>query len=123
LKRAVLEYGKPAITHYRVIERFPAHSHIRVMLETGRTHQIRAHMFHISYPIVGDKIYGGRLRIPPKADPLLLEKLRNFPRQALHAKELDLVHPVTKEWMHWEQKLPADMQELLEVLQLQNKPR
>ncbi|MDQ9367506.1 pseudouridine synthase, partial [Escherichia coli] len=78
--------GKVAVSHYRVLERFRAHTHTRVKLETGRTHQIRVHMSHIGYPLVGDPVYGGRFRIPPVASQTLVQTLREFPRQALHAR-------------------------------------
>lgn len=115
-RMAVVENGKSAVSHYRVIEKFRAHTHLRVHLETGRTHQIRVHMSHIHHPIVGDKIYGGRLRIPPKASESFLALLRTFPRQALHAKQLGLVHPVTGERMQWDVPIPTDMEDLLEAL-------
>lgn len=117
-KRMVVEAGrgKEAITHYRVLKKFRAHSHIQLKLETGRTHQIRVHMAHIHYPILGDRTYGGRLRLPPNADPSFLKMLREFPRQALHAKRLSLIHPKTGEAMSWESPLPADMQALLLAL-------
>ena len=108
--------GKTAVTHYRVVERFRAHTHIRVRLETGRTHQIRVHMAHIHYPIVGDAQYGGRLRLPKGASPALIESLRGFKRQALHAIQIGLQHPVTDEWRQWEVSLPPDMAGLLRVL-------
>ena len=84
-KMAVVAGGKQAISHYRVINRFRAHTHVKVKLETGRTHQIRVHMSHIYFPLVGDTTYGGRLRIPPGASPELISELREFPRPALHA--------------------------------------
>lgn len=115
-KMAVLEEGKPAVTHYRVLKRFKAHTALDVKLETGRTHQIRVHMAHIQYPIVGDRTYGGRLRMPPDSSAFLLETLRTFPRQALHAKTLGLQHPVTGEWMNFEAPLPEDMKVLWEAL-------
>ena len=116
LKMAVTPGGKPAVTHYRVLERFRAHSYLQVNLETGRTHQIRVHMAHIHYPLVGDPLYGGRLRIPAGVSQELAEGLRGFKRQALHARMLGLEHPVTGEWLEWGVDLPADMQELLERL-------
>jgi 23S rRNA pseudouridine1911/1915/1917 synthase len=106
-RMAVVVFGKPAITHYRVIKRFKAHTHIKVMLETGRTHQIRVHMAHIHYPIVGDPVYGGN-----KA------RYKNFKRQALHAKCLGLIHPRTGKQMEWHAPLPNDMQWLLEELSI-----
>ena len=115
-RMAVVPTGKDAVTHYRVIERFRAHTHVRCILETGRTHQIRVHMAHIRYPLVGDSVYGGRLKIPPQADDELTNTLRNFKRQALHAAKLELAHPISGETMSWTAELPSDMQHLLEVL-------
>lgn len=115
-KMAVSNKGKEAITHYRVLKRFKAHSHLRVQLETGRTHQIRVHMAHIQSPIVGDKTYGGRLRVPKGASESLLQMLRLFPRQALHAKALSIQHPKTYENLSFEIPLPEDMQSLIEAL-------
>jgi len=108
--------GKPAITHYRVLERFRAHTYVSVRLETGRTHQIRVHMAHIHYPIVGDPVYGGRLKIPKQCSEGLIQQLRGFKRQALHARHLGIVHPTTGEAMDWTQPTPADMQALLDDL-------
>jgi 23S rRNA pseudouridine1911/1915/1917 synthase len=105
--------GKEAITHYRVAERFRAHTFVNVQLETGRTHQIRVHMAHINYPLVGDPVYGGRLRIPPAITPEFDKILRNFKRQALHAASLGFVHPLTGEHVSWQAELPDDMQQLL----------
>lgn len=116
-KMAVLEFGgKEAITHYRVIQRFANHTHIRLKLETGRTHQIRVHMAHIGYSLVGDATYAGRFKIPKQASPQLLETLRNFGRQALHAAQLGLIHPVSGEYMEWQVDHPADFQQLLDAL-------
>lgn len=108
--------GKDAVTHYRLVERFKNHTHIRLKLETGRTHQIRVHMAFIQYPLVGDPQYGGRLKMPKACSPELQDELRHFRRQALHAKKLELSHPITGEWMQWEIDLPEDMQKLLEAL-------
>jgi 23S rRNA pseudouridine1911/1915/1917 synthase len=102
-KMGVVRDGRPAITHYRVIKRFAKHTHLQVQLETGRTHQIRVHMAFMKRPIVGDKTYGGRIQ-------------HNFPRQALHARRLSLIHPRTNEEISWEVDLPADMQQLLRDL-------
>ena len=108
--------GKPAVTHYRVEERFRAHTHLKIRLETGRTHQIRVHMAHLRYPLVGDPVYGGRLRLPPASGERLQETLRRFPRQALHASRLGLQHPQSGEYMEWQAELPQDMQKLIAVL-------
>ena len=113
---AVRETGKPAVTHYRVIKKFRAHTHLRLKLESGRTHQIRVHMTHIKHPIVGDPAYGGRPRIPKNMSQDCLSLLRNFKRQALHAAQLSLYHPVTEEWMSWQAPLPDDMKSLLTQL-------
>ncbi len=115
-KMAVTGGGKHAVTHYRVIARFRAHTHIRVKLETGRTHQIRVHMSHINYPLVGDPVYAGRHRIPKGCSVEVSAFLRGFGRQALHARRLGLVHPETGEYMEWEAPLPEDMQKLLQIL-------
>jgi len=115
-KMAVLDFGKPAITHYRISERFPAYTRLKIRLETGRTHQIRVHMAHIHHPIVGDLTYGGRLQLPKQASEKLQQTLREFKHQALHAQRLGLIHPVTNEYQEWHSALPADMQHLLTVL-------
>ncbi len=115
-KMAVVDAGKVAVSHYRVLERFRAHTHTRVKLETGRTHQIRVHMSHIGYPLVGDPVYGGRFRIPPVASQTLVQTLREFPRQALHARFLELDHPATGVRMKWESPLPEDFLWLLSLL-------
>lgn len=116
-RMAVVEGGKPAVSHYRVLERFRSHTHVRVKLETGRTHQIRVHMAHIGHALVGDPVYGGRFRIPPAASPTLVQSLREFPRQALHARFLELEHPETGQRMKWESPLPDDFVWLLTLLQ------
>ncbi|MCP3667928.1 MAG: 23S rRNA pseudouridine(1911/1915/1917) synthase RluD [Gammaproteobacteria bacterium] len=116
IRMAVVRDGKPAVTHYRVLERFAAHSFIRVNLETGRTHQIRVHMAHIHYPLVGDPLYAGRLRIPKGASEALRQALHGFRHQALHARRLGLEHPSTGEWLQWEAPLPKDVGELLNSL-------
>lgn len=112
----VAQGGKSAVTHYRVAQRFAHHTHITVRLETGRTHQIRVHLAHRHYPLVGDPVYGGRPRIPPGASQALVDALRRFPRQALHARKLRLIHPRKMRDVTFECPLPDDMQELLAVL-------
>jgi len=106
---AVHEMGKPAITHYRVAEKFRAHTRLRLRLETGRTHQIRVHMAHLNHPLIGDQSYGGRPRPPKGATPELFELLRSFRRQALHAVKLSIAHPITGEMMTWQAPIPDDM--------------
>jgi 23S rRNA pseudouridine1911/1915/1917 synthase len=113
IKMAVVSDGKEARTHYSVLERFNAHSHLQLKLETGRTHQIRVHMAHLGYPLVGDSLYAGRFKIHKGASAELIDYLRNFGRQALHAAELALVHPVTGEHISWSAPLPEDFQMLL----------
>lgn len=108
--------GKPAITHYRIVERYRAHTRLKVQLETGRTHQIRVHMAHIHHPILGDPTYGGRLQLPKGASPELIQQLRTFKRQALHACELGLIHPTTNKAMTWRAPLPDDMLKLIDCL-------
>ncbi len=113
---AVRENGKHAVTHYRVGQRFTRHTLVQVKLETGRTHQIRVHMAHIRFPLLGDQVYGGRFQMPPDCSEQLEKELRSFKRQALHAAKLGLQHPVTDEYCEWEQPLPDDMTRLLEAL-------
>ena len=115
-RMAVREGGRPAVTHYRVIERFRGHTHILCRLETGRTHQIRVHMAHVRHPLVGDPLYGGRLGIPAGAGEDLAGALRGFRRQALHACRLAFEHPATGEEMKFESALPEDFRNLLSVL-------
>lgn len=115
-KMAVVPSGKSAVTHYRLIERFAAHTHVRCKLESGRTHQIRVHMAHIKHALVGDPVYGGRMRLPKGATEELRQALGAFDRQALHARQLTLEHPETGEEMTWETPLPADMVQLLAAL-------
>ncbi len=116
-KMAVSPFGKPAVTHYRLVKRYPAHTHLRVKLETGRTHQIRVHMAHIHHPLIGDSTYGGRLKLPAGVSDELKQGLREFGRQALHAKKLTLVHPSHGEEMSWEVPLPEDMLGLIDLLE------
>jgi len=115
-KMAVVPTGKPAVTHYRLAERFAAHTHVRCKLESGRTHQIRVHMAHIRHPLVGDPLYGGRLRLPKGTTDELRDALAAFQRQALHARKLTLEHPQTGEILSWEVPMPEDMTDLLAAL-------
>jgi 23S rRNA pseudouridine1911/1915/1917 synthase len=108
--------GKPAVTHYTVVERFAGHTFVRVKLETGRTHQIRVHFAHRRHALVGDPVYGGRLALPAGASEELIEELRGFRRQALHATRLEFCHPDSGEMLKFEVEPPADLQKLLAVM-------
>ena len=116
-RMAVRNDGREAVTHYRVIQRYRAHTLVRVQLETGRTHQIRVHLAHIGYPIIGDPVYAGRRRLPAGCSPALTAALGAFPRQALHAAHLALAHPMTGRRLEWEAPLPEDMARLIAVLE------
>ncbi|MDH5513126.1 MAG: 23S rRNA pseudouridine(1911/1915/1917) synthase RluD, partial [Gammaproteobacteria bacterium] len=113
---AVSSQGKPAVSHYRVMKKYRAHTLVQVRLESGRTHQIRVHMAHLHYPVVGDPVYGGRLRVPAGASEKLKDVLRAFKRQALHALKLSLVHPATGKRVQWATSVPEDMSILMEAL-------
>lgn len=115
-RQAVVDNGKPAVTHFRVAERFAGHTHVRCQLETGRTHQIRVHMSHVGWPLVGDPVYGGRLRFPAGASEALRDELKNFGRQALHARRLRFDHPSTGEEVMCHAPLPDDMVKLLDCM-------
>ena len=117
IKMAVRSDGRAAVTHYRIERRFRAHTLARVRLETGRTHQIRVHLAHVGYPIVGDPVYGGRRRIPAGATPQLLAALEGFRRQALHAARLEFVHPKSGKSVSYEAPLPDDFGKLLAALE------
>ena len=116
LRMAVRDDGKDAVTHYRLRERFRAHTALECRLETGRTHQIRVHMAHLKHPIVGDPLYGGSLRLPKGASEALTAALRGFKRQALHAEVLAFAHPITGEPVRCEAPVPDDMQQLMRLL-------
>jgi 23S rRNA pseudouridine1911/1915/1917 synthase len=113
---AVREDGRDAVTHYRVVTRFRAHTQVRVSLETGRTHQIRVHFAHLRHPLVGDSTYGGRLLLPRGATAELVKALREFPRQALHAGRLKLRHPQSGDSVEFQAPLPADLRGLIAIL-------
>jgi len=116
LRMAVRDDGKDAVTHYRLRERFRAHTALECRLETGRTHQIRVHMQHQRHPIVGDPLYGGPLKLPKGASETLTTTLRGFGRQALHAETLEFAHPVGGQPVRASAPVPADMIELLRAL-------
>ena len=120
VRMAVVASGKPAITHYRVLQRFRGHTYLQVNLETGRTHQIRVHMAYLHHPLLGDPLYGGRPKFPAGATNALREAIQGFHRQALHAARLELRHPMRDQRLAWEAPLPADMQQLLQLLQEDN---
>ncbi|MCB1826998.1 MAG: 23S rRNA pseudouridine(1911/1915/1917) synthase RluD [Coxiellaceae bacterium] len=117
---AVVKSGKPAVTHYRVIEKFRGHTHLRVNLDTGRTHQIRVHLNHIGYPIVGDKSYLKQIKLPREMSETAKEAVKNFPRQALHAIKLELYHPISGKLLTLISPRPDDMENLLNVLKKDN---
>jgi len=116
-RMAVRADGRPAVTHYRVLKRFRGHTLLRAELESGRTHQIRVHLAHVGFPVVGDPVYAGRRRLPAGSSPALIAELTGFRRQALHAAHLALTHPVTGQAMQWEAPLPEDMTRLLAALE------
>ena len=117
-KMAVREDGKPAITHFQVQQRYRHHSLISVQLETGRTHQIRVHMAHIRYPLLGDPVYAGRFQLPARISDQLEQVLRQFKRQALHAAKLGFNHPGSQQWAEFEAPLPEDFKQLLKALEV-----
>ncbi|MGH8086186.1 MAG: 23S rRNA pseudouridine(1911/1915/1917) synthase RluD [Lysobacter sp.] len=117
IRMAVREDGRDAITHFRLRERFRAHTLLECRLETGRTHQIRVHMAHLKHPIIGDPLYGGSLKLPRGASDELVAALRGFRRQALHAETLEFVHPASGEPVRCSAPMPADMQALVKALQ------
>ncbi len=115
-KMSIQDGGKPALTHFQVARKFGHHSLIKLQLETGRTHQIRVHMAHINHPLLGDAVYGGRVRLPAGVDAVLLDLIQGFKRQALHAERLSFVHPGSHETVSFTAALPEDFQQLLDAL-------
>jgi len=115
-RMSIRDDGKPAVTHYTVLERFTAHTYIEVKLDTGRTHQIRVHFAHRRHALVGDPVYGGRLALPAGAGDSLIATLRRFRRQALHATKLQFSHPDSGESLSFEAQPPDDFEDLLAVL-------
>lgn len=116
IRMAVRDDGRDAVTHFRLRERFRAHTLLECRLETGRTHQIRVHMAHLKHPIVGDPLYGGPLKLPKGATEELIAGLRGFKRQALHAETLEFIHPVSGEPVRCSAPVPADLRQLIDVL-------
>lgn len=116
LRMTVREDGRDAVTHYRLRERFRAHTALECRLETGRTHQIRVHMQHLKHPIIGDPLYGGALKLPKAASDELVAALRGFKRQALHAEVLEFAHPLTGAAVRCEAPVPADMRALMQAM-------
>jgi 23S rRNA pseudouridine1911/1915/1917 synthase len=115
-RMAVNPMGKPSVTHFRVLEHFRGHTLLKVILETGRTHQIRVHMAHMRHPVFGDPVYGRRLQLPGGASEALKVALRGFKRQALHAKRLQLAHPISGRPMRFECAIPPDMRAVIDAL-------
>ena len=108
--------GKRAVTRFRVLERFAGFTYLECRLETGRTHQIRVHMAYVKHPLIGDPLYGGSFKLPKAATEALVEALRGFRRQALHAEKLSFTHPVSGDTLSFESPLPADMVALIDTL-------
>lgn len=115
-RMAVVGGGKPAITHYRVAERFVRHTLVRVRLETGRTHQIRVHLAYLHHPLVGDPVYGGRQSLPAGLNIEQQHIWQAFRRQALHAAKLEIIHPRSGETLQWQTSMPVDMLQMLDLL-------
>ena len=115
-KQAIIESGREAISHFKVIENFGSYSHLEVSLETGRTHQIRVHMNHLGFPLIGDPLYGRRRRFAKNTHQKLREIIESFPRQALHAAQLSFIDPTTSKEVSFQSKLPTDLAELRENL-------
>jgi len=115
-KQAVIKSGKPAITHFRIIEKFKNFTLIKAILETGRTHQIRVHMSHIGHPLLGDFTYGGKVKFPKGANEELKVAIKEFSRQALHAKKLSIKHPIDNKELSWKSKLPEDLENMINIL-------
>ena len=115
-KQAIIDSGREAISHYKVIESFGSYSHVEVSLETGRTHQIRVHMNHLGFPLIGDPLYGRRRRFAKNTHQKLREIIESFPRQALHAAQLSFIDPATSKEVTFQSKLPSDLVELRENL-------
>ncbi|MCH7899016.1 MAG: hypothetical protein IIC62_06700, partial [Proteobacteria bacterium] len=120
-RMTIRQDGRPAVTHFTVRERYRAHSFVDVKLDTGRTHQIRVHFAHRRHALLGDGVYGGRLGLPAGATAALIDELRGFKRQALHAAQLKLLHPVSGDELVLDAAIPEDFAHLLDVLRTDNK--
>jgi len=120
-RMAVVKNGRPATTHYRIIKKYRHHTQLQVNLETGRTHQIRVHMMWCHYPIIGDPVYGSKKQLVKGMGPKLASIVTSFPRQALHARAIQLLHPQSNESMTWESPIPEDMANLIDSLELDAK--
>lgn len=116
LKMAIHDQGRPAVTHYRIAKKLSNFTLLRVQLETGRTHQIRVHLASIHHPIVGDPTYGKGLRLPKQASPELIQTLKQFTHQALHAERLNFTHPITEEEMTFHAPLPEEFEQLVALI-------
>ncbi|CAL4323319.1 23S rRNA pseudouridine(1911/1915/1917) synthase RluD [Buchnera aphidicola] len=120
-KMSINKNGKPATTYYKIIQRFANFTHIKVILNSGRTHQIRVHMSYIKYPLIGDHIYGKKNFFIKDLNPILSKIIKEFPRQALHARKLSFIHPIKNILMSWYVKSPKDINNLVQNLKLFNK--
>jgi len=116
-RMAVVRSGKPAVSHYRVLQHFNGATYVEVSLESGRTHQIRVHMAHIGHPLAGDPVYGRSLKMKRSYPASLVEAVRSFPRQALHARKLSLQHPGRLQAVEYRAPLPEDFEQLLAALE------
>lgn len=117
-RMAIVKNGRTAITHYRIIRKYRHHTQLQVNLETGRTHQIRVHMTWYHHPIIGDPVYGAKKQLVKGMDSNLANIVTAFPRQALHARAIQLLHPHSDELMTWEAPIPEDITELIDSLKL-----
>ena len=121
-RMAVVESGKPAVSHYRILDSYRHFTHLEVRLESGRTHQIRVHMQHIGQPLVGDALYGRKLQAGKDLPAAVTGAVKAFPRQALHARTLRLIHPDTLLEQEFHAPLPGDLSDLLAVLGREDRP-
>jgi 23S rRNA pseudouridine1911/1915/1917 synthase len=118
LKMAVVSNGKPALSHYRLLEKLNGYSLCEVRLETGRTHQIRVHMSHLGFPLLGDPLYSGRAKMPAGLSEEARAMVLNFPRQALHAFKLEFSHPISHDTLSLDSKLPIDIEAVIHSLKM-----